>query len=89
MPVPEPPAGSRVQDAVELVPTFDWPEERLVLLMAGGEAALLRSVENAEDRDDLAAAAVAEHALGPADVLVGVAASGDHEVHRGGGAHGA
>jgi N-acetylmuramic acid 6-phosphate etherase len=65
-----------VQDAVELVPTFDWPEDRLVLLMAGGEAALLRSVENAEDRADLAAAAVAEHALGPADVLVGVAASG-------------
>jgi N-acetylmuramic acid 6-phosphate etherase len=53
-----------VQDAVELVPTFDWPEDRLVLLMAGGEAALLRSVENAEDRDDLAAAAVADHALG-------------------------
>jgi N-acetylmuramic acid 6-phosphate etherase len=65
-----------VQDAVELVPTFDWPEDRLVLLMAGGEAALLRSVENAEDRDDLATTAVADHALGPGDVLVGVAASG-------------
>jgi len=65
-----------VQDAVELVPTFDWPEDRLVLLMAGGEAALLRSVENAEDRADLAVAAVAQHALGPADVLLGVAASG-------------
>jgi N-acetylmuramic acid 6-phosphate etherase len=44
--------------------------------MAGGEAALLQSVENAEDRADLAAAAVADHALGPNDVLVGVAASG-------------
>jgi N-acetylmuramic acid 6-phosphate etherase len=65
-----------VQDAVELVPTFDWPEDRLVLLMAGGEAALLRSVENAEDRADLAAAAVAEHRLGTNDVMVGVAASG-------------
>jgi N-acetylmuramic acid 6-phosphate etherase len=65
-----------VQDAVELVPTFDWPENRLVLLMAGGDAALLRSVENAEDRDDLATAAVADHALGAHDVLVGVAASG-------------
>ena len=59
-----------VQDAVELVPTFDWPEERLVLLMAGGDAALLRSVENAEDRTDVA------HDLGANDVLVGVAASG-------------
>jgi N-acetylmuramic acid 6-phosphate etherase len=65
-----------VQDAVELVPTFDWPRERLVLLMAGSEAALLQSVENAEDRADLATAAVADHALGPNDVLLGVAASG-------------
>jgi N-acetylmuramic acid 6-phosphate etherase len=65
-----------VQDAVELVPTFDWPPDRLVLMMAGGDAALLRSVENAEDRADLAAAAVADHALGPDDVLLGVAASG-------------
>lgn len=65
-----------VQDAVELVPTFDWPQDRLVLLMAGGDAALLQSVENAEDRADLAAAAVADHALGPNDVLLGVAASG-------------
>jgi N-acetylmuramic acid 6-phosphate etherase len=65
-----------VQDAVELVPTFDWPEDRLLLLMAGGEAALLRSVENAEDRADLAAAAVADHALGTGDVLVAIAASG-------------
>src|SRR5689334_15937819 len=65
-----------VQDAVELVPTFDWPEDRVILMMAGGEAALLRSVENAEDRADLAAATVEQHAIGPSDVLVGVAASG-------------
>jgi N-acetylmuramic acid 6-phosphate etherase len=65
-----------VQDAVELVPTFDWPEDRLVLLMAGGEAALLRSVENAEDQAGVAVAAVEQHAIGPDDVLVGVAASG-------------
>ncbi len=65
-----------VQDAVELVPTFDWPEDRLVLLMAGGDAALLHSVENAEDRADIATASVAEHGIGAADVLVGIAASG-------------
>ena len=65
-----------VQDAVELMPTFDWPEDRLVLLMAGGEAALLRSIENAEDRADLAIAAVEQHAISASDVLVGVAASG-------------
>jgi N-acetylmuramic acid 6-phosphate etherase len=33
-----------VQDGAELGPTFGWPEERLVLLLAGGEKALLRSV---------------------------------------------
>jgi N-acetylmuramic acid 6-phosphate etherase len=65
-----------VQDAVELVPTFDWPEDRLVLMMAGGETALLRSVENAEDRPDLATATIEQHAIGSTDVLVGVAASG-------------
>jgi N-acetylmuramic acid 6-phosphate etherase len=65
-----------VQDAVELVPTFDWPKNRLVLLMAGGEAALLRSVENAEDQVDRAVAAVERHGIGANDVLMGVAASG-------------
>lgn len=65
-----------VQDGAELTPTFDWPEARLILLMAGGAGALLRSVENAEDRDDLARAEIAANAVGERDVLVGVAASG-------------
>ena len=38
-----------VQDGAELMPTFNWPKERLLLLMAGGKDALLRSAENAED----------------------------------------
>jgi N-acetylmuramic acid 6-phosphate etherase len=63
-----------VQDAVELVPTFGWPADRLVTIMAGGEAALLRSLENVEDQGAEGAAAVA--GLGGADVLVGLAASG-------------
>ena len=45
-----------VQDGAELMPTFNWPEDRLVLLMAGGPEALLRSVEGAEDEVNLAAA---------------------------------
>ncbi len=48
-----------VQDGAELTPTFDWPEDRLLLMMAGGPGALLRAVENAEDRDDLARGEVA------------------------------
>lgn len=65
-----------VQDGAELGPTFDWPPERLLFLMAGGEAALIRAAEGAEDRAEQGAADVRDAALGPADVLVGVAASG-------------
>jgi N-acetylmuramic acid 6-phosphate etherase len=65
-----------VQDGVELHPTFGWPHERLVTLVAGGDAALTRSVEGAED--DAAAGRSAAEALhlGPADVVLAVAASG-------------
>src|SRR4051794_19692524 len=65
-----------VQDGAELGPTFDWPADRLVFLIAGGEQALIRATENAEDRDDLALDDVTHARLGPDDVLVGVAASG-------------
>ncbi len=65
-----------VQDGVELTPTFDWPGERLVFLLAGGEAALTRSIEGAEDDTGAAEGAVDGAGLGPADVAVGLAASG-------------
>jgi len=65
-----------VQDGAELPPTFDWPAERLLLMIAGGEAALTRSVENAEDRADQGAAAIETAGIGASDVLIGLAASG-------------
>ncbi len=65
-----------VQDGAELPPTFDWPAERLVLLIAGGEAAFTRSIENAEDDRDAALRDVARHAITPGDVAIGIAASG-------------
>jgi N-acetylmuramic acid 6-phosphate etherase len=65
-----------VQDGAELTPTFSWPRERLVLMMAGGDEALLQSVEGAEDEGEEGAAIVRRHALGPDDVLIAVAASG-------------
>ena len=65
-----------VQDGAELPPTFDWPQHRLVLLMAGGDQAFTRSIENAEDNRDAGAQAVADHAIGPHDVVIGTAASG-------------
>lgn len=63
-----------VQDAAELPPTFGWPRERLLFLLAGGEQALTQAVEGAED--DAEAGRQAAAVLEPADVLVGVAASG-------------
>ncbi|WP_372424818.1 N-acetylmuramic acid 6-phosphate etherase [Salinarimonas chemoclinalis] len=65
-----------VQDGAELTPTFDWPRERLVFAIAGGEGALVASAEGAEDDEDAAVAAMDAAALGPADVAIGVAASG-------------
>ncbi len=66
-----------VQDGAELPPTFDWPESRLVLLMAGGEAAFVRAIENAEDRRDLAQELIERHNVGARDVVIGLAASGN------------
>src|SRR5215467_10519361 len=65
-----------VQDGAELVPTFNWPAERLLLLIAGGRDALLQSVEGAEDAVDQAMRLVQQHEIGGNDVLLAVAASG-------------
>lgn len=63
-------------DAAELPPTFDWPEARIALLIAGGTASLLRAAEGAEDDADAARSGLAALAAGPADVLIALAASG-------------
>jgi len=65
-----------VQDGAELLPTFSWPKERLLLLLAGGEAAMTQAVEGAEDDTIRARELIADHRIGPDDVLIGVAASG-------------
>ena len=63
-------------DAAELPPTFDWPHERIALLIAGGTASLLRATEGAEDDAETARAGLADMEAGPADVLIALAASG-------------
>jgi N-acetylmuramic acid 6-phosphate etherase len=65
-----------VQDGAELAPTFGWPDDRLLLLIAGGEEALLRSVEGAEDDAEGGTRLIAQHAVTAQDVLIAVAASG-------------
>lgn len=66
-----------VQDGAELLPTFNWPAERVAFVIAGGEAALLRAVENAEDFFEDGARRIAELGVGANDVVLGVAASGN------------
>jgi N-acetylmuramic acid 6-phosphate etherase len=65
-----------VQDGTELPPTFNWPDDKLVYLIAGGEGALLKAVENAEDSVEQGIAGIRNSGVGPTDVVIGVAASG-------------
>lgn len=64
------------QDAAELAPTFGWPRDRALVLMAGGAAAYAQAVEGAEDDAEAAHAGMARLGAGPEDVLIALAASG-------------
>lgn len=63
-------------DSVELWPTFSWPKDRVVALLAGGRQALFEAVEGAEDNRAQGAADVRAVAPTTNDVLIGIAASG-------------
>lgn len=63
-------------DGVELWPTFSWPNERAVALLAGGRNALFVAVEGAEDNHAQGAADVRAVAPTANDVVIGLAASG-------------
>ena len=65
-----------VLDGVELGPTFGWPAERLLFLMAGGPDALTVSVEGAEDDAGAGRDEMLNAGIGAGDVVIGVAASG-------------
>jgi N-acetylmuramic acid 6-phosphate etherase len=65
-----------VLDSVELLPTFSWPSERAVGLLAGGHGAMFLAVEGAEDDHAQGVADVAALALTPNDVVLLLSASG-------------
>ncbi|MFI8232218.1 N-acetylmuramic acid 6-phosphate etherase [Streptomyces sp. NPDC085900] len=65
-----------VLDASECPPTFNTDPEQVVGLIAGGPAAMVTSVEGAEDSADLARADLDALALTSADTVVGISASG-------------
>lgn len=66
-----------VQDGAELFPTFSWPRDKVAFAIAGGEGALLRAVENAEDSAPDGVSRIAELEVGADDVVIGLAASGN------------
>src|SRR5260370_11849445 len=65
-----------IQDGAELRPTYDWPSDRIVFVMAGGMQAVLESVEGAEDDEAKGAQAIADAGVDQHDVVIAVAASG-------------
>jgi N-acetylmuramic acid 6-phosphate etherase len=63
-------------DAAEIPPTFGLPPQRVQALIAGGEPALSRAVEGAEDDADEAVRSLEARGLCADDALVALSASG-------------
>ena len=65
-----------VLDASEIPPTFGVPESMVIGLIAGGDVALRKAVEAAEDDPDKAWASLQSFKINKNDVVIGIAASG-------------
>lgn len=65
-----------ILDASECPPTFGTPPDLVQGIIAGGEKAVFRAVEGAEDSLTMAAEDLEYRGLSPRDVVVGIAASG-------------
>lgn len=65
-----------VLDAVECPPTFSVSDQQVIGIIAGGESAMYKAVEGAEDDPALAIKDLQEIDFSADDVLVGIAASG-------------
>lgn len=65
-----------VLDAAECPPTFRTDPEMVQGIIAGGEAAMFRAQEGAEDNADDGAAAIDAKAVDGRDVIMGIAAGG-------------
>ena len=65
-----------VLDAAECPPTFQSDPSQIVGLIAGGQRAMFRAVEGAEDSHELGAADLRDLQLAEEDCVCGIAASG-------------
>ena len=65
-----------VLDASEIPPTYSAPPDLFIGLIAGGDEALRRSIEGAEDRPDDAVQDLIPYGINQNDTLVGISCSG-------------
>lgn len=65
-----------ILDASECPPTYGVPEGMVIGLIAGGDQAIRRAVEAAEDNPELCWHDLKQYFINPQDVVIGIAASG-------------
>lgn len=65
-----------ILDAVECPPTFSVSDKQVIGIIAGGDKAIYKAVEGAEDSEEMAIEDLKTVNLSNNDVLVGIAASG-------------
>lgn len=65
-----------VLDASECPPTYGVQDNLVIALIAGGDGALRKAVENAEDNSELGWKDLQKYSINKNDVLIGIAASG-------------
>lgn len=65
-----------IVDASEIPPTYGMPHGRVIGLMAGGDVAIRKAVEHAEDDEKQAWVDLQAFEINTGDVLIGIAASG-------------
>ncbi|WP_213496607.1 N-acetylmuramic acid 6-phosphate etherase [Lactococcus formosensis] len=63
-------------DGVELTPTYSVPATRAFGIIAGGDEAVYKAIEGAEDSRELGLADIKAVELTPQDILIGLSASG-------------
>lgn len=65
-----------ILDASECPPTYGVPYDMVIGIIAGGNTAITRAVENAEDDIEQGFKDLQEYAVSPKDFVIGIAASG-------------
>jgi N-acetylmuramic acid 6-phosphate etherase len=73
-----------VLDAAEIPPTFGMSPDRVQAVIAGGDRALVRAVEGAEDDAQAAIAELRERELSSDDAVLAISASGETPFALGG-----